>query len=761
LSVVTGRSSALVWLIALVFLGLHLLHLPRSLEDIDSVNFALGVEHYDVARHQPHPPGYPVYIGAATLSTRAAAVVAPGWDRDRRAAVGLAIWSLITATAAAFVLLYFWTAAGVPRLPAVFATMLAMASPLFWITAVRPLTDMPGLVGALLAQAWLLVGWRQVQDGVTTIPRAWTLAAFSVGLLVGVRSQVVWLTAPLLAWVLGELAWRGRWKQSARLAALTIAGVLVWALPLVWLSGGIDAYVVALGAQGAEDFLGVDMLATVPTMRMAALALWRTFILPWQSPVLGQVIAVLAMVGIVRLIQRSPSVLAVICLAFWPYAVFHLIFHETETTRYALPLMVPMAGLAVVGLATFGARATSLVSAGAVIASLALGHPHLRAYGAEAAPTSRVLRDMDAARASTGSAPRLLMHHQVWWGWRRTVDWYRGAWNPQPFPGDREWLQIVDHFRAGRTAPIWLLADSRRSDTTLFDHRTRTVRGQYGRSPALQRIVGGDRLETATWWEIRTPGWMLGRGWALTPEVGGATSQDNRQPHRQPAEGWLKRTSGPHRLMIGGRYLGGTRDAALVLRLDGRELARWTVAPSPVWFVRWLDLPDGSLEGPGPYAALTVGVQAADGSTVAPELGLEQFDFAPAGALMYAFTDGWQELEEDPTTGRQWRWSSERNTIEIYAGGRDVEVRLAGESPLEYFSSAPTVRVDANGATAGSFTPNTDFDENVAISAAALRSQPSTVTIGTDKVFVPAELGNSPDRRRLGLRLFRVELRER
>jgi hypothetical protein len=213
--------------------------------------------------------------------------------------------------------------------------------------------------------------------------------------------------------------------------------------------------------------------------------------------------------------------------------------------------------------------------------------------------------------------------------------------------------------------------------------------------------------------------------------------------------------------MIGGRYLGGTRDAALVLRLDGRELARWTVAPSPVWFVRWLDLPDGSLEGPGPYAALTVGVQAADGSTVAPELGLEQFDFAPAGALMYAFTDGWQELEEDPTTGRQWRWSSERNTIEIYAGGRDVEVRLAGESPLEYFSSAPTVRVDANGATAGSFTPNTDFDENVAISAAALRSQPSTVTIGTDKVFVPAELGNSPDRRRLGLRLFRVELRER
>ena len=213
--------------------------------------------------------------------------------------------------------------------------------------------------------------------------------------------------------------------------------------------------------------------------------------------------------------------------------------------------------------------------------------------------------------------------------------------------------------------------------------------------------------------------------------------------------------------MIGGRYLGGTGDAALVLQLDGRDIARWTISSAPVWFVRWLDLPDGALQGTGPYAALTVSVQAADGSTAAPDLGLEQFDFAPVDALMYAFTDGWQELEEDPATGRQWRWSSERNTIQLYSGGRDVQVRLAGESPLEYFPSAPTVQVAANGRPVGSFTPVTDFDEVVTIPGAVLGDHPSAVTVGTDKVFVPAELGNSPDRRRLGLRLFRVELRER
>src|ERR1700686_2029426 len=48
--------------LALVFLAAHLPFLPASVEDLDSINFALGLRHFDVARHQPHPPGYPIYI---------------------------------------------------------------------------------------------------------------------------------------------------------------------------------------------------------------------------------------------------------------------------------------------------------------------------------------------------------------------------------------------------------------------------------------------------------------------------------------------------------------------------------------------------------------------------------------------------------------------------------------------------------------------------------------------------------------------------
>ena len=39
--------------------------LPSTLEDIDSLNFALGLADFDPAKHQPHPPGYPIFIALA------------------------------------------------------------------------------------------------------------------------------------------------------------------------------------------------------------------------------------------------------------------------------------------------------------------------------------------------------------------------------------------------------------------------------------------------------------------------------------------------------------------------------------------------------------------------------------------------------------------------------------------------------------------------------------------------------------------------
>ena len=61
---------------ALLFFGLATLFaLTRShwLDDWDSVNFAFALDDFDVVHHQPHPPGYPLYVAAGKLIHRVVA----------------------------------------------------------------------------------------------------------------------------------------------------------------------------------------------------------------------------------------------------------------------------------------------------------------------------------------------------------------------------------------------------------------------------------------------------------------------------------------------------------------------------------------------------------------------------------------------------------------------------------------------------------------------------------------------------------------
>ena len=88
--------------IALLFLVTHLRALPRTLEDIDSINFALGLRHFDPALHQPHPPGYPVFIALGKISHAV-------WPSDSGS---LSVWGALFGTLSVFTLLILWTAFG-------------------------------------------------------------------------------------------------------------------------------------------------------------------------------------------------------------------------------------------------------------------------------------------------------------------------------------------------------------------------------------------------------------------------------------------------------------------------------------------------------------------------------------------------------------------------------------------------------------------------------------------------------------------------
>lgn len=117
---VSGRRDSR-WLIAAAYLAVHLPFLSPSLEDYDSINFALGLRDFDPASHQPHPPGSPVYIALGRLLLAGVAFLWPSPGRVEAEALTLALWSAIAGAiaivAAAHVFAALNLEPGTPRSP--------------------------------------------------------------------------------------------------------------------------------------------------------------------------------------------------------------------------------------------------------------------------------------------------------------------------------------------------------------------------------------------------------------------------------------------------------------------------------------------------------------------------------------------------------------------------------------------------------------------------------------------------------------------
>lgn len=736
----------------------HAAALPPTLEDLDSVNFALGVETFDVSTHRPHPPGYPLYIAAGKVSDAAVAAVAPHWSRDQRAAAGLAVWSIVAATAAVWVLHALWSAVGLSPTQSLLATVLALASPLFWLTASRPLTDVPGLVAALAVQAACFSGLRTLRASSTGgAPAAWWWAAAGAGLIVGLRTQTMWLTGPLLFWCVGELAARGRWRDVAGLIASGTLGVLAWSVPMVIVSGGWDASVAVLGAQGAEDFIGVEMLATRPSWPLLVEALSRTFVAPWLHGTLAWVVLGLAVLGTIRLFIRSRGVLALLVLAFWPYCVFHLTFQETATLRYALPMVVPTAALAIVAIAA-AARPVAIASGIAlIVATLWVAQPPLTAYGDAGAPIFRAFADLEATvRMPAVSAPTALgMHRRIASEARQAVVWAGEAWPFRFLSTERggEVAAVVDYWRESGVGPVWFLANPVRRDLALIDARARTLQARYAWHPDTRRLVAMARPTDVDAWIVAPPRWMLGRGWAVTPEIGGVTSALGLGPHRESADAYLRRDPAPLRVVVGGRQLGpeGFARKTLVARLDGQEVGRWPVTPPERHFLHWIDLPSGVPAGEGPYATLSLSVDSAPRSR---PIGLEFFDAATHDDVMWVYARGWHEPEQQPGTGLSWRWMSGTSHLTVAAPPGDLTLTISGESPVRYFARGTDLVVRAGDTEVGRRHILDDFVESFVMPAAALAAARGNITLQVSDTYVPADRRESADRRQLGLRVF-------
>lgn len=761
--------------LALIFAIAHIPFLANSLEDIDSVNFALGVRDFNVAEHRPHPPGYPVYIAMGKVMTRVTGAImgaAPASSIEARA---LAVLSLF-AGLAAIVFLYGVFSALTTRAPgaaspwntfnpeALAATAVTASCPLFWYLAARPMSDLPGLAFALAAQACLLLAWwRQSPgpDGDRRLPpalmaasgRMIVIGSLLAALSIGMRSQTVWFTVPLLLVVLLDRVGRGVAGALIGGGIMFVVGGLAWGIPLLVASGGLGPYLAALGSQAGEDFMSGEMLYTNPSARAAAYALMRTFLDPWDSLALGSVVMVLAAAGFAHLLMRDRRTLAALLAMSAPYLLFHLSFQDTSFVRYALPIVPAVVFLAMRGAALATTRGVTAAAVALSIGSIAIASPVLSAYGAEASPAIRVLGAMQLEAANSDSRVVLGMHQTF----KRPLEAEDVSFaTVLPSPPRLEWLELAKFWREGAATPLWFLADPMRSDLALIDPASRVSFTDY-RWPLVARpAFGGMRPSAATWYRMSPPGWFAEEGWSLTPETSGMAGLMGRGPHVGPIVARVRRRAGAATVMVGGRNLAGENDPAarFTMAIDGVTLQQWDAAPG--FFLHVFDIPAGRLAGDGAFAELTIQSVASAG-TASIQTAIEQFDLQDAGRQMWGYGDGWYEAEFNTTLG-VWRWTTARAMLRIVGPPQDARVTLIIESPLRTHDAGANVRIMAGEREIAAMTLSDTESWTFTVPGDALASSGGTLTIETDKTFVPSERDGVADNRRLGLRILGVRV---
>jgi 4-amino-4-deoxy-L-arabinose transferase-like glycosyltransferase len=197
----------------------------RMLYNWDAVQFALALHEFDVAKHQPHPPGYLLYVGLGRLLNASL-------GDPTVAYVALAMLF----SAGTTLVVYDLARRLYDRATALVAASLLAVSPLFWFYG------SVGLTYAGEAFAASVVAWFA---HATLGGRALHLhaGALALGLTGGVRPSVLLLLLPL--WL--ACAWRavGSWRRLVPAGAILAGAVLAWLVPMVWLSGGPSAYLAA------------------------------------------------------------------------------------------------------------------------------------------------------------------------------------------------------------------------------------------------------------------------------------------------------------------------------------------------------------------------------------------------------------------------------------------------------------------------------------------------------------------------------------
>jgi hypothetical protein len=296
------------------------------LYDLDSVNFALGMARFDPGAHQPHPPGYFLYVCLARLVNRVL-------SDPNTALVTVSIAASCGAAWMIYLLTERWFGRGAARM----SILLFLASPLGWFHGIVALTYM---VEAFFSASIGYLCWRAYSG-----EKAFVLpATITFALAAGFRPSTALMLAPL--WLFSIRRERGIRLGLAILAAVAVT--VAWFLPMTAAAGGWRAYFDAL----------VQLWHTVPGQRTTLSSPWlavaRVFTMAWILVLVFGSASVLALGPKARKDAGQPGRAGFVWAWIAPgLCFFALVFLNFVNSGYLLVLCPPLFAFAATRLYTF------------------------------------------------------------------------------------------------------------------------------------------------------------------------------------------------------------------------------------------------------------------------------------------------------------------------------------------------------------------------------------------------------------------------
>src|SRR3989454_4507795 len=204
--------------LSLLTVASRLPYRARMLYNWDAMQFALALREYDVVKHQPHPPGYILYVGLGRIVN--------AWLHDPTAAYVL----LAVACSGLTTFVVYLLARGIyDRATALAAASVLAVSPLFWFYGSVGLTYAgEALFGSIVAY----FAFRALEGSQAD---AWLAAAY-LALAAGMRQSLLLLLLPM--WLVARALRIPPAPTVPVGGAILGALTLPWFVPMVALTGG-------------------------------------------------------------------------------------------------------------------------------------------------------------------------------------------------------------------------------------------------------------------------------------------------------------------------------------------------------------------------------------------------------------------------------------------------------------------------------------------------------------------------------------------